>query len=179
MTSLILNLDWTDLKTRRKNSKLVSMSKILNELVEIPINDRLIPADRRTHGGHNHAYKHLRAHITLGQNYFWHRTIPDWNSLPAVAIESLWQRSRVSWLTKSTSLAPPPPYSLILHIGGAAGVPYSKSKSNNVLRYYIPIAPHLATHIHYPESVLHPKFRLVQKEKSLSRHIFSLKGNIY
>ena len=77
-----------DLKTRRKNSRLVSMFKILNELVEIPINDRLIPADRRTRGGHNQAYKHLRANTTLGQNSFWHRTIPDWNSLPAAAIES-------------------------------------------------------------------------------------------
>ena len=60
------------------------MFKILNELVEIPINDRLIPADRRTRGGHNQAYKHIRA----GKNSFWHRTIPDWNSLPAAAIES-------------------------------------------------------------------------------------------
>ena len=42
------------------------MFKILNELVEIPINDRLIPADRRTRGGHNQAYKHLRANTTLG-----------------------------------------------------------------------------------------------------------------
>ena len=45
--SLIQNLGWTDLKTRRENSRLVSMLKILNELVEIPINDRLIPTDRR------------------------------------------------------------------------------------------------------------------------------------
>ena len=44
----------------------------------------IIPADRRTRGGHNQAYKHT----TLGQNYFWHRTIPDWNSLPEAAIES-------------------------------------------------------------------------------------------
>ena len=50
------------------------MFKILNELVETPINDRLIPADRRTRGGHNQAYKHLRANTTLGQNSFWHRT---------------------------------------------------------------------------------------------------------
>ena len=88
VTSLIQNLGWTDLKTRRKNSRLVGMFKILNELVEIPINDRLIPADGRTRGGHNQAYKHLRANTTLGQNSFWHRTIPDWNSLPAAAIES-------------------------------------------------------------------------------------------
>ena len=38
----------------------------LVELVEIPINDRLIPADRRTRGGHNQAYKHIRANTTLG-----------------------------------------------------------------------------------------------------------------
>ena len=38
------------------------MFKILNELVEFPINDRLIPADKRTCGEHNQAYKHLRAH---------------------------------------------------------------------------------------------------------------------
>ena len=60
----------------------------MNELVEIPINDRLIPADRRTRGGHNQAYKHIRANTTLGQNSFWHRIIPDWNYLPAAAIES-------------------------------------------------------------------------------------------
>ena len=88
VTSLIQNLGWTDLKTRRKNSRLLCMFKIFNELVEIPINDRLIPADRRTRGGHNQAYKHIRANTTLGQNSFWHRTIPDWNSLPAAITES-------------------------------------------------------------------------------------------
>ena len=88
VTSLIQNLGWTDLKTRRNNSKLLCMFKILNELVDIHINDRLIPADRRTRGGHNQAYKHIRANTTLGQNSFWHRNIPDWNSLPAAAVES-------------------------------------------------------------------------------------------
>ena len=77
----IVRNNWTDLKTRRKNSRLVSMFKILNDPVEIPINDRLIPAGRRTRGGHNQAYKHLRANTTLEQNSFWHRTIPDWNSV--------------------------------------------------------------------------------------------------
>ena len=75
--SLIQDLGWTDLKTKRNKSRLLSMLKILNELVHIPINDRLIPADKRTRGGHNQAYKHFRANTTLGQNSFWHRTIPD------------------------------------------------------------------------------------------------------
>ena len=64
------------------------MFKILNKLVEISINDRLIPADKRTCRGHNQAYKHIRASTTLGQNSFWHRTIPDRNSLLVAAIES-------------------------------------------------------------------------------------------
>ena len=64
------------------------MFKIFIELVEIPINDRLILAGRRTRGGHNQAYKHLRANTTLGHNSFWHRTNPEWNYLPAAAIES-------------------------------------------------------------------------------------------
>ena len=85
------------------------MFKILNKLVEIPINDRLIPAERRTRGGHNQAYKHLRANTTLEQKKIGiklsligilFRQLP-WN-------QKLWQHSRVSWLTKSTSLFPPP-----------------------------------------------------------------------
>ena len=87
VTSLIQNLGRTILKTRRKNSRLVSIFKILNELVEIPINDCLILADRKTRGGHNQAYKHFRANTTLGQTSFWHQTIPEWNSFPAAAIE--------------------------------------------------------------------------------------------
>ena len=81
------------------------MFKILNELVEIPIYDRLIPADRRARGGHNQAYKHLRAKTRLGQNSFWHQTIPDWNYLPAAAIES---KTVAAFKTKSTSPFPPP-----------------------------------------------------------------------
>ena len=65
------------------------MFKILNELVKIPISDRLIPADKRTRGGHNQAYKHLGANTyTLRKKSFWHRTIPDLNSPPAAVIES-------------------------------------------------------------------------------------------
>ena len=87
MTSPIQNLGWIDLKTGRIHSRLLCMFKIVNELVEIPINDRLFPTDRKTRGGHNQAYKHTRANTTLGQNSFSHRTIPDWNSLPAAVIE--------------------------------------------------------------------------------------------
>ena len=65
VASLIQNLGWNDLKTRRENSRLICMFKILNELVEIPINDRLISADKRTCGGYNRAYKHMCVHVCI------------------------------------------------------------------------------------------------------------------
>ena len=52
------------------------MFTILNEIVKIPINDRVIPADKRTRGRHNQVYKQIRCNTTLGQNSFWQRTIP-------------------------------------------------------------------------------------------------------
>ena len=86
------------------------MFKILNELVEISINDRLIPADGRTRGGHNQAYKHIRADTTLGQNSFSHQAILDWNSLPAAAIESktvpafnMFKSQLVDWICQPLS----------------------------------------------------------------------------
>ena len=88
VTSLIQKLGWVDLQTRRTNSRLQCMFKIVNKLVEIPVRDHLIPADKRTRGGHHQAYKHIRANTTLGQNSFWHRTIPDWNSLSSATIDA-------------------------------------------------------------------------------------------
>ena len=65
VTSLIQNLVWTDLKIRReicnckhvRNFKWASRNSYQWPLI-----------DRRTRGGHNQAYKHLRANTTLGQN---------------------------------------------------------------------------------------------------------------
>ena len=52
------------------------MFKILNELVEITIKVRLIPADKRTRGGHNQAYEHMYqsgtgTKFSLASNYTW------------------------------------------------------------------------------------------------------------
>ena len=69
--------------------------KILNGLITVPANDLLTPADKRTRGGHEKSFKHIRANTTLGQNSSLYKTIgpnvPDWNHLPPlgpVAIES-------------------------------------------------------------------------------------------
>ena len=49
---------------------------------------QVIPADKITCGGHNQAFNHIKANTTLGQNYFQHEAISDWNSFPASAIEA-------------------------------------------------------------------------------------------
>ena len=102
VTSFIQNLGWTDLKKRQENSRLLCMFKILNELVKIPINDHLIPADNRTCGGHNQAYKHIIADfgIELSLIGILFRQLP-YN-------RKQWQRLRVSWSTRSASLFPLP-----------------------------------------------------------------------
>ena len=112
------------------------MFKILNELVEIPTNDRLIPADRRTRGGHNQAYKHLGDNTTLGQHSFWHRTIRDWNSLPAAAIESKTAAAFKSQLFDQV-YQPFPPSSLILQKGGAAGVQSRESRNHAACKKHV------------------------------------------
>ena len=118
MTFLIQNLGWTDLETRRKISRILRMFKNLNELVGTPITDRLILADKRTRGGHNHVYKHLRANTTLGQKTFWRRTIPDCNHPPGSCHRI--KKNCGSVKESTTSLFPPS--SMILLIRGAADV---------------------------------------------------------
>ena len=81
VTALIQDLGWTDLQTRRKNFRLISLYKILNRLIAVPVRDLLTPADERTRGGHKKSFKHIRANTTLGQNSFLYKTIPDWNHL--------------------------------------------------------------------------------------------------
>ncbi len=85
---MIRNLGWTDLHVRRKNSRLVYLYKILNGLVAIPVSDQLIPADKRTRGGHSKSFKHIRSTTTVGQNSFLARTIPEWNLLPTAAVQA-------------------------------------------------------------------------------------------
>ena len=115
------------------------MFKFLNELVKNPINDRLIPADRRTRGGHNQAYKHIRANTTLGQNSFWHRTIPDWNSVPAAAIESKTVAAfkSLGQLDLPAS-SPPPPLQPDTPQWRAAGV-FTQSQKVKIDYVYCPI----------------------------------------
>ena len=160
MTYLIQNLGWTDLKTRRKNSRLLCMFKILNELVEIPINDRLIPADRRTRGGHNQAYKHIRAgtKFFLASNYPWlefsssscHRnencgSIQESASrldLPASFPPPAWYSTMEGcWSIYSKSKSkrvPLPPICACATMSGTAGICHSYSESSPPPRLTVP-----------------------------------------
>ena len=64
------------------------MYKTINGLIAIPMSDRLIPADKRTRGGNNQSFKHIRASTTLGRNSFWAKTVPDWNQIYTAAVQA-------------------------------------------------------------------------------------------
>ena len=77
-----------DLRLSKIYFRLTSLYKILNGLIAVPVRDLLTPADEKTRGANKKSFKHIRASITLGQNSFLYKTIPDWNHLPPAAIES-------------------------------------------------------------------------------------------
>ena len=72
--------------------------------------------DFRTKGLSEKRAVTIRANTTLGRNLFWNQTIPDWNLLPTVAIESKTVAQFKSQLVDYKSAILFSPSSLILHI---------------------------------------------------------------
>ena len=56
VTRMIHGLGWTNLQDRRKDIRLTMLYKIINEIVHIPKEDILIPADDRTRHKHGHKF---------------------------------------------------------------------------------------------------------------------------
>ena len=70
VTTLILDLNCTDLQIGRMYFGLRTLYNILHGLIAIPVSDLLIQADEITRGGHKQSSKHIRANSTLGQHPF-------------------------------------------------------------------------------------------------------------
>ena len=81
VTSLLKDLKWHSLQDRRRELRLALLFKIIHGEVAIQGDNFLIPSDQRTRSNHPHTYKHLSAKSETVRNSFFHRTIPEWNSL--------------------------------------------------------------------------------------------------
>ena len=82
VTTMIKDLGWETLQSRRKNARLTMLYKITNELVAMPshYHPRPQPHQRR---GHPHQFLHHQPSVDAYKYAFLPRTIIDWNALPS------------------------------------------------------------------------------------------------
>ena len=89
VTAMLAELGWKRLEDRRKDLRLALLYKIVHGHVAVPVDAlNLEPPDPRTRKKHKYTYKHLTPHTDPYKHFFLCRTIPEWNSLPARAVEA-------------------------------------------------------------------------------------------
>ena len=81
VTTMLRDLQWESLETRRLKSRLVMMFKIKHDLIDVPATSYLTSGDARTRGS---SYRQPTASRDVYKYSFFLRTIRDWNSLPEV-----------------------------------------------------------------------------------------------
>ena len=79
VTTMLRDLQWESLETRRLKSRLVMMFKIKHDLIDVPATSYLTSGDARTRGS---SYRQPTASRDVYKYSFFPRTIRDWNSLP-------------------------------------------------------------------------------------------------
>ncbi len=84
VTTMLKELGWQDLQSRRKELRLALFFKIVHGLVAVPVDDPNIlqVADSRTRAQHQFKYKNIRANTNAFKFSFFVRTTPDWNNIP-------------------------------------------------------------------------------------------------
>ena len=81
---MLAELGWKQLEDRRKDLRLALLYKIVHGHVAVPVDALKLEApDPRTREKHNYTYKHLTPHTDPYKHFF-----PEWNSLPASAVEA-------------------------------------------------------------------------------------------
>ena len=86
--TMLDELAWPTLKSRRQNSRLCMMYKTVHGLVAIPFDQYLIPSQACTRG-HDQKYLEIKARINSYRDSFLPRTIRDWNgTLSQAAVSS-------------------------------------------------------------------------------------------
>ena len=81
MTKILQDLNLVPLEERRRAKRLCMMYKIVNQLVGIPTDEHLTPAQTRTRGSPQHKFQVPSARTNIYKYSYFPRTINDWNSL--------------------------------------------------------------------------------------------------
>ena len=87
VSSMMQDLGWEQLQTRRQQNKTVMMYRIVNNLVEIPANQYLTPTGVSTRG-HQQRFLPYYCSVNAYQGPFFSSAIRLWNALPASTVSA-------------------------------------------------------------------------------------------
>ena len=88
VTSMLDHLEWESLETKLTKCQLTMLFKIVNDLVDIPQEEYLTPASKRTRTRHSHKFRQIPASSDYYLNNFFPKTVRLWNSLPATVADA-------------------------------------------------------------------------------------------
>ena len=89
INSLLLSLKWPTLQLRRENTRIILLYKIINHIIQIPINYYPIPSPVTTTRSRNDMkFLHYQPTVDCFKYSFFPRTIPEWNQLPVDVIHA-------------------------------------------------------------------------------------------
>ena len=88
VTNMLENLGWVPLELRRQNCQMTLMYKIVNNLIDVPADQFLVPSYSRTRANHNHKFRQFPTRTNIFKNSFFPKAVPIWNSLPSIVVEA-------------------------------------------------------------------------------------------
>ena len=88
MTSMLNELQWDSLESRRTKNQLTMLYKMTNNLIDIHPVQYLTPGSTRTRSNHSLQYQQISTITNCYKYSFFSRTIPVWNYLPAPAADA-------------------------------------------------------------------------------------------
>ena len=91
VSEMLNNLNWDSLESRRQQSRLRMMSKIVSQKVAIPAEQYLNTGSTRTRTVNSAKFKHIFAKTVTFKNSFFPRTVPQWNNTSDMDINDLVQ----------------------------------------------------------------------------------------
>ena len=88
VSSMLDHLQWESLESRRSKIQLTLLYKVVNDLVDIPSSAYLTPSTAKTRSSHTKKFRQFSPSTDCFKFSFFPRTVPLWNSLPAVTAEA-------------------------------------------------------------------------------------------
>lgn len=83
VSSMLHDLDWHSLQSRRKAARLSLLHKIVSGKLNINHQDYLMPGDTRTRNKNSLKFAQILSETDAYAHSFFVRTIPEWNNLPS------------------------------------------------------------------------------------------------